>query len=450
MQKAVLMPKNVEVTPPNLKKIPLIKENEKVMIYYNGKEKESKNRMVEKLLKLKNPGLKAKQVIILALPDIDMRKIGWRKMKYFIQLCRKEEYSMIPAYFDAKTTANDSNTIRFGRGLTFADIELFSGFSKQYRYIRARLYALGSALDVDGYFAETKAKPIAEARAQADLDKEIEALRKSHRYLEQNEYELFITKAKNSPNIVHEIGRCREIVFRAVGEGTLNEIDVDEFDLHYLHLFLWDKVNHKIAGAYRLGEGKYIMERYGPKGFYIRSLFKIKKEMFPLLRHSLELGRSFVAAEYQQKRLPLFLLWKGIHQFVLNNRHIEYIIGPVTISNSYSKVSQSVIVKFVRKYYYDKKLASYVRPKNAFKPEFKHLDTEVLFKTQDGSTMKFDYLLEDIDLHRMKLPVLYKRYFQQNAKIIGFNRDPLFNDALDGFMVVKADELLLTRSDDNT
>ena len=95
-------------------------------------------------------------------------------------------------------------------------------------------------------------------------------------------------------------------------------------------------------------------------------------------------------------------------------------------------------------------MAGYVRPKNAFKPEFKHLDTEVLFKTQDGSTMKFDHLLEDIDLHRMKLPVLYKRYFQQNAKIIGFNRDPLFNDALDGFMVVKADELLLTRSDDNT
>ncbi len=432
----------------NLRKIPLIQSDDKVIIYYNGSEKKGNKKKIESILQLKNSLLELNNIKIIALPEFDLKKNGWRKLKHFIQLSAEQGYVFIPAYFDAKAKKKSNEMIRFGRILRFSDLELFEGFSKKYRYIRARLFALGTSLDVDTYFTETKASPIVKAKSTSAIEKEIVALRSSNKYLEQSGYELFITKAKKSPNIVHEIGRCREIVFRAVGEGTLNEIDLDDFDLHYLHLFLWDKINKQVAGAYRLGDGKYIMEHFGPKGFYIRSLFQIKKEMFPMLSHCLELGRSFVSAEYQQKRLPLFLLWKGIHQFVKNNKHMEYIIGPVSISNRYSKVSQSVIVKFVKKFHYDKKLAALVSPKNAFKPDFKKLDTEVLFKAQDGSAMKLDFLLEDVDLHRLKMPVLYKKYFQQNAKIIGFNRDPLFNDALDGFMVVKADELLLNQSDD--
>jgi hypothetical protein len=432
----------------NLRKVPLIQTEDKVIVYYNGAEKSTKKKKIEKTLLLKNPSLKLKHIKVIALPEFDLKKLGWKKLKHFIKLSEEQDFVFIPAYIDIKAKKNKDDMIRFGRMIRYADLELFEGFSKKYRYIRARLFALGTSLDVDTYFTETKASPIVHPKSTSAIEKEIVALRATNKYLEQSGFELFITKEKKSPNIVHEIGRCREIVFRAVGEGTLNEIDLDDFDLHYLHLFLWDKINKQIAGAYRLGDGKYIMEHYGPKGFYIRSLFQIKKEMFPMLTHCLELGRSFVSAEYQQKRLPLFLLWKGIHQFAKNNKHIDYIIGPVTISNKYSKVSQSIIVKFVKKYHFDKKLATLVKPKNAFKPDFKKLDTEVLFKAQDGSAIKLDYLLEDIDLHRLKMPVLYKKYFQQNAKIIGFNRDPLFNDALDGFMVVKADELLFHQSDD--
>ncbi len=432
----------------NLRKVPLIQTEDKVIVYYNGTEKSTKKKKIERMLLLKNPSLKLKHIKVIALPEFDLKKLGWKKLKHFIKLSEEQDFVFIPAYIDIKAKKNKDDMIRFGRMIRYTDLELFEGFSKKYRYIRARLFALGTSLDVDTYFTETKASPIVHPKSTSAIEKEIVALRATNKYLEQSGFELFITKAKKSPNIVHEIGRCREIVFRAVGEGTLNEIDLDDFDLHYLHLFLWDKINKQIAGAYRLGDGKYIMEHYGPKGFYIRSLFQIKKAMFPMLSHCLELGRSFVSAEYQQKRLPLFLLWKGIHQFAKNNKHIDYIIGPVTISNKYSKVSQSVIVKFVKKYHFDKKLATLVKPKNAFKPDFKKLDTEVLFKAQDGSAIKLDYLLEDIDLHRLKMPVLYKKYFQQNAKIIGFNRDPLFNDALDGFMVVKADELLFHQSDD--
>lgn len=68
-----------------------------------------------------------------------------------------------------------------------------------------------------------------------------------------------------------------------------------------------------------MGKGKEIVDRYGMKGFYINSLFKMRKEMLPVLYESIELGRSFITEEYQRKPLPLFMLWKGILYFLLKN-----------------------------------------------------------------------------------------------------------------------------------
>lgn len=310
------------------------------------------------------------------------------------------------------------------------------------RYLRARVYSLGSALHVKRYyFQPATAEKIIAPQHKGLLLEEIQALREGNKIGEEGRFEIFLSKAKKMPSIMHEIGRQREITFRAIGEGSNKAIDLDEFDLYYMHLFLWDKEDNQIVGAYRIGAGDYIMQSFGKKGFYLRSLFKIDDKMNPLLRESVELGRSFIIQEYQQQRLPLFLLWKGIYTYLQRYPHFKYIIGPVSISSRYSDLSLSLIKAFVEKHYADKKLSKLVKPRHKFKPNFHGVDSKTLIDETGNDTCKMDRLIADIEPDKLKLPVLLKKYFGQNAKIISFNVDPDFNQTLDGFMVCKIDEL---------
>jgi hypothetical protein len=233
----------------------------------------------------------------------------------------------------------------------------------------------------------------------------------------------------------------REITFRSVGEGTHLSSDLDSYDLHYLHLFVYDVVERKLVGAYRIGDGNYIFNTLEKKGFYTHSLFKMKPSFSKILKESIELGRSFVRQEYQNHRLPLFLLWKGIQYFLHNHPAIHYIIGPVSISNTYSKISKSFIVAYIMKHHWNEKMAKNIIPRNQFKSDFKKLDYQVLLDASGKEVKLLDSIIEDIDPIHKKIPILLKKYFTQNAEIIGFNVDPNFNDALDGLMITNIDKL---------
>ncbi|MBK9015008.1 MAG: GNAT family N-acetyltransferase [Saprospiraceae bacterium] len=166
---------------------------------------------------------------------------------------------------------------------------------------------------------------------------------------------------------MQEIGRLRELTFRVVGEGTGKTRDLDEYDLYYRQLILWDRESKQIAGGYRMGIGDEIFERYGAAGFYISSLFKIKEGFHPYMKKSVELGRSFIVPDHQRKRLPLFLLWKGILYFLLKNPRFSYLYGPVSISKYYSNLSRGVIVAYIKKYFYNNELAHFLKPRKPFK-----------------------------------------------------------------------------------
>ena len=107
------------------------------------------------------------------------------------------------------------------------------------------------------------------------------------------------------------------------------------------------------------------MERFGPRGFYTHSLFRMRKGIHPVLRSSLELGRSFIRPEYQRQRMPLFLLWKGILTVLLQSPEARYILGPVTISSDYQRFSRSLIMAFVRRNFWDHQWAEFIRPPEA-------------------------------------------------------------------------------------
>lgn len=330
--------------------------------------------------------------------------------------------------------------MRIGKSIPFDEIKNLSSQNKVIPYLRARTYALGSGIEVKKFFNSKlfsiKSKPdeiIPETSVEL-ISKEVEAI-KDKLIMSEKNYDVYMSGAASIPNIVNEIGRLREITFREVGEGTNKKIDLDEYDLYYNHLFIWDREARKIVGAYRIGKGDEIYFRYGTRGFYISNLFRIKSGFKPILKSGLELGRSFVRKEYQQKALPLFLLWKGLLMFTMKNPEYRYMFGPVSISNDFSKLSKTLMIEFIKQNCYDHALEKYVVPKKKFHAELPEIDSEILLNNK-ASIKSLDSLISEIELNHNKVPVLLRQYIQLNAKIIGFNVDPKFNDSIDGFLVL--------------
>ncbi|HON18790.1 MAG TPA: lysophospholipid acyltransferase family protein [Salinivirgaceae bacterium] len=341
---------------------------------------------------------------------------------------------------DLISKRNRDIKIRFGTVITPEEIESFSDLEKFGRYLRSRTYALDNNLDVPKFFVprlrrDKGPQPIIDKVPTELLTQEVDNLRKHYKLFESNEMTVFCAPSGIIPNLMKEIGRLREVTFRAVGEGTNLSIDIDECDIYYYHLFIWDEKESKIVGAYRVGKGKDIVSLYGINGFYISSLFKLSEDMFPILEQSLELGRSFIVQEYQRKPFSLFLLWKGILYFLLKNPEYRYLIGPVSISNQYSKFSKELMIRFIQEYHFDHELAKMVKPRTPFKPNLK-FDPHIIVEKSKDDMNQIDKIISEIDPENYKMPVLLKKYLKQNARIIGFNIDPKFNDALDGLIIL--------------
>lgn len=272
---------------------------------------------------------------------------------------------------------------------------------------------------------------------------EIEILRaKGARMTEFRTFEVFCASAGDIPNILREIGRLREITFRAVGEGTNDETDLDAYDQSYLHLFLWDNQAQRIAGAYRLGMGADIYADKGIRGFYVNSLFKITPEAYPIFSQSLEMGRAFIIQEYQQKPMPLFLLWKGIIHVVLRNpEKVRYLTGCVSISNHFSKFSKAMMISFVQHHFFDKEMGKYIHPRKEFRVKLSEEDVNFIKNSSGEDLNKFDRFIDEVEPGNMRFPVLFKKYIKQNARIVCFNVDPKFNNSIDGFMYIDINDL---------
>ncbi len=329
--------------------------------------------------------------------------------------------------------------IRIGNPITVAEQNEFTDIARYGRFLRAKTYALGTPIEVKKFFLpglrrSVKEEPIIDPVPKEKIMAEVELLLQNHELFQAGNFKVFCAPSFAMPNILTEIGRLREITFREVGEGTNRKLDIDEFDLYYQQLFVWDTATNQIVGAYRAGKGKEIMEKYGIKGFYIQSLFKIAKPMYPIMEQAIELGRSFVVKEYQRKPMSLFLLWKGILYFLIKNPEYRYLIGPVSISNRFSNFSKRVIIDFIKTNYYNEELASYVRPRNSFEVPETKVDTEIILG-DSRDLNKLDKFIKDVDPSNYNMPVLLKKYLKQNGKIICFNTDPKFNNALDGLII---------------
>jgi len=391
-----------------------------------------------------------------------------------VKLIKKANVPVIPIYFHAKNSrlfyilSKISDTlrtaklpsevmsqkgrvikVRIGKPISVADQDKYEEIASFYEFIRKKTYMLANPFEKANKLISTQTikikKPVKKITAQRNTNlfiKEIAALRTSDaRLLESKNYEVFFANAKQIPNLLHEIGRLREITFRDVGEGTNKEIDVDSFDSYYHHLLLWDREANCLAGAYRMGLGKEIYKQFGVDGFYIHTLFRIEPELHQMMSNTIEMGRAFIIGEYQQKPMPLFLLWKGIVHVTLRYPEYKYLMGGVSISNQFSDFSKSLMIEFMKSHYYDPYIAQYIHPKKEYKVKLKDGDKDFVFDATKADMQKFDKIIDEIEPGALRIPVLIKKYVKQNARLVAFNVDPKFNNAVDGLMYIKVSDI---------
>ncbi|HSZ61536.1 MAG TPA: GNAT family N-acyltransferase [Terriglobales bacterium] len=278
-------------------------------------------------------------------------------------------------------------------------------------------------------------KIAAEVPARFVID-DIAALPPERLLLKNAEFAVFAAKASELPHALEEVGRLREITFRAAGEGTGRSTDIDRFDAYYWHLLLWNKEKEEIAGAYRAGNTDEIIRAHGIKGLYTNTVFRYNEQLFLKIGSALELGRSFVRPEYQRQYAPLLLLWKGIARFVAAHPETPVLFGAVSISNEYSSLSREMIVRYFEQRESGGEFADLVHARTPFRaPKLRRWDCGALC----SALRDLDELAEpisDVEEDGKGLPILLRQYAKVGGRLVGFNLDRKFSDVIDGLVIV--------------
>ncbi|HTQ53128.1 MAG TPA: GNAT family N-acyltransferase [Bryobacteraceae bacterium] len=329
--------------------------------------------------------------------------------------------------------------VRIGRPVTAKALKSFPGEGEAIEYLRFRTFLLSCrdsqrAAGLAGFPLPVAKKRLMPLAAEMPREALIEETGRLAPVCENEEFAVYLAAAGAIPHCLREIGRLRELTFRSVGEGTGGPRDLDRFDPHYLHLFLWHKAAREVAGAYRLGPTADLLPRFGVRGLYSNTLFRLSPELFAQTGPALEMGRSFVRPEYQKQYAPLLLLWKGITRYVAAHPECAVLFGAVSISNDYNPVSRRLLVSYLETQK-DARLAQFIRPR---KP-FRHIHggsfdaqaiTRFLKEVEELSAP-----IADLESDGKGVPILIKQYMKAGGRVLGFNIDPHFSHVLDVLMM---------------
>ncbi len=326
--------------------------------------------------------------------------------------------------------------LQIGKPILPSEIANYENPADLAAYLRSRSYALEANIPAKSVQKkEAKQEEIDTPRDLSLILAELDAIREKSFLYTASDYDCYLADYEDIPNLMHEIARLREETFRTIGEGTGKNLDQDEFDSYFKHLILWDRAKQTIVGCYRLGIGSEIIPKYGIKGFYVSTLVHFKESFAPYLEHTIELGRSFVALDYQKEVLPLVLLLRGLSDVVVRYPNIQHFIGPVSVSSWYPKFYMSMIVKYVtEKHSVSDDLKDMAAPMTPFHEDFLKVDSDVLLQGNMDSIDKFDKFMFRLSNGQYRLPTLFKKYLKLNAKFLCFNVDPDFNDTLDSLL----------------
>lgn len=353
-------------------------------------------------------------------------------------------------------------TLRVGRLIPYDFLAAFGGDREITDYLRWRTYLLGrrgqrtrrnfplpaSPFPSRRIRRAEGPEPLAKPVPGVVLEAEISLLSSSALQEESRELAVYAAHADEIPNVLREIGRLRELTFRAVGEGTGRDLDLDSFDRDYRHLFLWNRQTREIAGAYRLARTDEVVARRGIQGLYSRTLFHYDQRLLRRIGPAIELGRSFVRPEYQRQFAPLLLLWKGIGRYVSRNPGTPVLFGAVSISADYSEASRQLLVRYFEAQAPSDGLAGLVRPRRPYRPRPRRgWEAESLgYLARDLDELAAP--IADLEEDGKGVPILVKQYVKLGGRILAFSVDPDFGNCLDGLILVdlrRTDRVVLER-----
>ena len=335
--------------------------------------------------------------------------------------------------------------LRIGSPIPFNRLVAFKTDRDLMQYLRHRTYALAhddapprEPLEIllPHRVRKPVQEPVAPALPREQVRQEIEDLPPSQCLMASGELVAYHARAGQIPQTLQEIGRLREISFRAVGEGSGKSRDLDAFDSAYIHLFIWNRSTGELVGGYRLGPTDEILPASGLQGLYTSTLFNFASGFRVQIACALEMGRSFVRPEYQRSLGALPLLWKGIGSFVLKNPRYRILFGAVSISNRYRPLSQQLMVSFLRSHHYFSSLSGTVKARTPFRPSRDRDLAQQTIEVVGNDLDELSTIISDIESNCTGIPVLLKHYLKLGGRILGFNVDPGFSNVLDALILV--------------
>lgn len=272
------------------------------------------------------------------------------------------------------------------------------------------------------------------------------------RFTNKSNNEIYIVTYRDSPNVVREIGRLREIAFRAAGGGTGEELDLDEYDVMenpYKQLVVWNPEAEEILGGYRYLRGTDV--EFNPDGqpkLATAHLFHFSDEFLKnYLPTTIELGRSFVTLEYQSTRagskglFALDNLWDGLGALTVVMPEVKYFFGKMTMYPSYNRFGRDMILYFLNKHFEDKD--NLITP---FKPLQLETDTAVLEKIFCKESFKEDYKILNTEVRKLgyNIPPLVNAYMglSPTMRMFGTAINYGFGDVEETGILIAVDEIL--------
>ncbi|CCZ87741.1 GNAT family N-acetyltransferase [Phocaeicola plebeius] len=272
------------------------------------------------------------------------------------------------------------------------------------------------------------------------------------RFTNKSNNEIYIVTWKNAPNVLKEIGRLREIAFRAAGGGTGKSMDLDEYDLMenpYQQLIVWDPEAEEILGGYRYLLGDEVeFDAEGKPLLATAHMFNFSEKFLKdYLPTTIELGRSFVTLEYQSTRagskglFALDNLWDGLGALTVVMPQVKYFFGKMTMYPSYNRFGRDMILYFLKKHFNDKD--KLITP---MQPLLIETDEKVLEKLFCYDTFKEDYKVLNTEVRKLgyNIPPLVNAYMSLSPtmRMFGTAINDGFGDVEETGILIAVDEIL--------
>ena len=321
-----------------------------------------------------------------------------------------------------------------GELINARDIDQLGGADDITRYLRLCTDLLAPVSDVVSKPAPHRALTTIAADIDGKALQQQIANLESYRLINDDVYAVYCAPFHAMGCFMHQIAVEREKTFRTVDEGTGQDLDSDNFDSYYWHLWAWNKKKQEIVGAYRVGKVDEIIDQHGMDCLYTRTLYEFDQTFISQLGDAIEVGRSFVALPYQRHPKALDLLWRGIGAFMVRNPGYHTLFGAVSISQQYSTLARAFLADaMMTNFSVSQEWQQHVRPQAPLKVSGKLWTADVLASLSNIAVI--NKLLGNLD-HGKRIPILLRHYLALNGRFASFAVNTGFNHSLDGLVIV--------------